>query len=55
VPGRDGMELDRQKEDSVLYEWHAKEVCWPEQHEVARIIYGDTVSSFFITPRKCMN
>lgn len=28
-------------ENSVLYEWHAKPcLTWPEQHEIARIIYG---------------
>jgi hypothetical protein len=28
-------------ENSILYEWHAKPCLgWPDQHEIARIIYG---------------
>jgi len=30
-----------QKEDSLLYEWQAKPcLAWPDQHEIARILYG---------------
>jgi hypothetical protein len=35
------MELDHQERRQRLYEWHAKECLGqPEQHELARIIYG---------------
>ena len=40
-PGVTEWTVIDQSEDSILYEWHAKECQGePEQHEVARILYG---------------
>jgi hypothetical protein len=40
-PGATEWTVIETNENSILYEWQAKPcLSWPEQHEIARIIYG---------------
>jgi len=40
-PGTTEWTVIEQTENSILYEWQAKPcLSWPEQHEIARIIFG---------------
>ncbi len=40
-PGATDWTVVEQNENSILYEWQAKPcLSWPDQHEIARIIYG---------------
>lgn len=41
-PGATEWNVISKDDSSILYEWHAKPCLgWPDQHEIARILYGN--------------